>query len=398
MLAGLDSLDAVPPLSDPALTAEQLLAAPSSTVPDVALPPAEALEAMASEAPADTSAPAIDAPASMTPTGDAPVPDEPASSRPTGPRPRRSRETVYGRRGAATTDTPMKTEKPIITRPGSRTETPAEDAPVFDAIDGGQESRSAFDEEFRLDADAPAAPDPADELVHEPTPPVEYAHDSQVVAPATGGLSWKMLAVGVGLGLLVGAPGGYFARGTSQPPAAVVAQAPAATTTQNLATQTPAATPSATSAPATATPAPVTPAIPAAATPAPAEPKSVAHEPAAAPQTKQAPRTKAAARKDTAAEPAAPAATAKAARPTKPQAVADGVLVVSSRPVGAIVLLDGRSVGTTPLTLPVVAAGTHTVKLEIDGICPLDEVHQSYRKSTQSCDGVARAAAWRVGV
>jgi hypothetical protein len=57
---------------------------------------------------------------------------------------------------------------------------------------------------------------------------------------------------------------------------------------------------------------------------------------------------------------------AKAAAPTaaKPES---GSLVVESRPSGASVYLDGRRVGTTPLTLDTIKAGQYTIGLDIDG-------------------------------
>jgi hypothetical protein len=83
-----------------------------------------------------------------------------------------------------------------------------------------------------------------------------------------------------------------------------------------------------------------------------------------------APAAKPAAAKPAAPKPAdkKPAAVAKAAPPrAKEPATFVGSLVVVSRPTGATVSLDGRVVGTTPLTLPEVAAGSHAVKLELDG-------------------------------
>lgn len=62
---------------------------------------------------------------------------------------------------------------------------------------------------------------------------------------------------------------------------------------------------------------------------------------------------------------AAPAAT-PAAAPTTP-----GSLVVESRPAGARVILDGRDVGRTPLTLPGVATGAHAVRIELQGYLPI---------------------------
>ena len=99
---------------------------------------------------------------------------------------------------------------------------------------------------------------------------------------------------------------------------------------------------------------------------------STARKPATA---KKPGATKPVAAKPAAAKPAAPkpadkkpAAVAKAAPPrTQEPATFVGSLVVVSRPTGATVSLDGRVVGTTPLTLPEVAAGSHAVKLELDG-------------------------------
>lgn len=47
-----------------------------------------------------------------------------------------------------------------------------------------------------------------------------------------------------------------------------------------------------------------------------------------------------------------------------------GSLMVDSRPAGARVLVDGKLVGTTPLLLDSVAAGEHTVRLDLDGFQP----------------------------
>jgi hypothetical protein len=44
-----------------------------------------------------------------------------------------------------------------------------------------------------------------------------------------------------------------------------------------------------------------------------------------------------------------------------------GWLVIDSRPTGAHVFLDGRQIGTTPLSIGEVAAGEHAVRLELDG-------------------------------
>ncbi len=66
----------------------------------------------------------------------------------------------------------------------------------------------------------------------------------------------------------------------------------------------------------------------------------------------------------------APAAGAAGAPPPAPPvraASGPGPLRVDSRPVGASVYLDGRLVGVTPLSLPAVPAGEHTIRLQLDG-------------------------------
>jgi len=70
-------------------------------------------------------------------------------------------------------------------------------------------------------------------------------------------------------------------------------------------------------------------------------------------------------------EPAAPAAPAPAAPAPSTPAVTTGSLYVDSRPRGASVSVDGRSAGQTPLTLPDVTAGTHVVRIEMEGKKPV---------------------------
>jgi hypothetical protein len=42
-------------------------------------------------------------------------------------------------------------------------------------------------------------------------------------------------------------------------------------------------------------------------------------------------------------------------------------LIVESRPAGAAVYLNGRRIGTTPMTLESVPTGSHALRLELDG-------------------------------
>ncbi len=60
---------------------------------------------------------------------------------------------------------------------------------------------------------------------------------------------------------------------------------------------------------------------------------------------------------------------ARAARPTPP--VTTATLVIESRPSGASITLDGKPVGTTPLTLESIAPGKHSVRLELIGHLPV---------------------------
>jgi hypothetical protein len=70
-----------------------------------------------------------------------------------------------------------------------------------------------------------------------------------------------------------------------------------------------------------------------------------------------------------------PLAKAAAATPAPPKPAAPvkgagefvGSVFVETRPVGARVFIDGREVGTSPVDVPGVAAGSHVVRLELKG-------------------------------
>jgi serine/threonine-protein kinase len=79
----------------------------------------------------------------------------------------------------------------------------------------------------------------------------------------------------------------------------------------------------------------------------------------------------------TAAQPAATLTLrlARAAAPTPPRAAAaagrqTASLLVESRPDGASVIVDGKRVGTTPISIPSLAIGAHAVRLEMAGYRP----------------------------
>jgi hypothetical protein len=65
-----------------------------------------------------------------------------------------------------------------------------------------------------------------------------------------------------------------------------------------------------------------------------------------------------------------PAAAAAAPARTRKPVVFEGALSVASRPPGARVFLDRRPVGTTPMSLSQVSAGSHVVRLELAGYLP----------------------------
>jgi hypothetical protein len=67
-----------------------------------------------------------------------------------------------------------------------------------------------------------------------------------------------------------------------------------------------------------------------------------------------------------------PAAPDVPEKPPQSGAVAGsfGAVSFASRPPGATVIVDGRSVGTTPVRVPSLTAGSHRVRLERDGYHP----------------------------
>jgi len=59
-----------------------------------------------------------------------------------------------------------------------------------------------------------------------------------------------------------------------------------------------------------------------------------------------------------------------------------GSLVLESRPTGATAFVDGKPVGTTPLTMPEMKAGDHTVRFEL-------EEHRSWTASIKVVGGTS---------
>ncbi len=64
---------------------------------------------------------------------------------------------------------------------------------------------------------------------------------------------------------------------------------------------------------------------------------------------------------------AVPIAAAPEAAPAAPAAALNGRLTIRSTPVGAMVEVDGRNIGTTPLALSGMGRGVHSVRVSLDG-------------------------------
>jgi hypothetical protein len=77
--------------------------------------------------------------------------------------------------------------------------------------------------------------------------------------------------------------------------------------------------------------------------------------------------------------PARPTNTASAPREGASSSFA-GTIYVDSRPRGARVLIDGRPMGTTPVSIPDIPIGSHVVRLEL-------EDHRTWTTSTRVAAG-----------
>jgi len=235
------------------------------------------------------------------------------------------------------------------------------------------------------------------EEVPMPSPPAMSTGPDRPFAPPPSGrgtasfgrprlpLSW-LLAMLL-LGVLGGFVGGYLLgsgdhRGASPAGDAKLPETEAAPSAEAARQSEPPAPPAAVAPPPTTASQP----SPAGGAPKPiARPAGAATPPAAGASTPALPATK-----KPAAKPAPPPASRRRSsapapsRPARPSTAAaapaseaagrsarfEGSLVVISRPPGAMVRLDGRAVGKTPLTLSAIGAGSHAVRIELDGYRP----------------------------
>ena len=205
-----------------------------------------------------------------------------------------------------------------------------------------------------------------------PIPPVMPRHDPGLAPRRTRFPVSSLLAMLL-LGIVAGFIGGYLV-GRSEPSAAVSSEAPASESSNAPASEV-------------TRPEPVTPAPPAAQagtdrrqgrveelSPAPQAGADATQgrveEPPPAPVPSAgataAPPARVPSRTSAARRPAPPAAN----RDEEPDGPFEAPLSVISRPPGALVRLDGRAVGKTPLRLSAIRAGAHVVRLELNGYLP----------------------------
>ncbi len=240
-------------------------------------------------------------------------------------------------------------EVPVVRRVSSEP-TPAEEPvqPTLRLDDPGEAPDAAGD---------PAAPGYS--------PPAEPAVEHRARRVGLASLLGMLL-----IGFLLGIPAGYLMAPKASPEPALSGVKPALPAPPEGAAGQPAAAPAsavpAPQPPTSDTPTP-TPPVKAAATPPPAA--AVAATPvkkAAPPAAPRQPAKSDAARGAAAAATAGQPATARKTAPTT-HATFQGGLVIVSRPDGASVSIDGRPVGTTPLTMQALTAGSHAVRLELAG-------------------------------
>jgi hypothetical protein len=166
------------------------------------------------------------------------------------------------------------------------------------------------------------------------------------------GLSpWFAVAFGLVVGILIGFASGYRV-GLTENLESAKATDPAPTGPETVAPSSQTFSESPVAEPAPLNPDPVVAPAPA---PTPPSPRVTTERPAP-------PRT----------APAEPAPRRTAARPAPPRTApaepapsGPGAVEVLSRPAGAQIILDGQLVGRTPLTIPDVTAGAHTIRLDL---------------------------------
>jgi eukaryotic-like serine/threonine-protein kinase len=223
--------------------------------------------------------------------------------------------------------------------------------PIKDlTLRGSEPSLSRDEEPARSDAEPPARVAPpvrVDRVEH----PINLV-PPESLSPARSAVWPLSLALLVGLAL--GFAGGYWLGQSDQRREQMSASADRPTIAE---TEVPLKTEPA---PPAAAPPPVT------APPSTAPP--VAEPPATVPPATARPEAAPPAAKPPPARPAAPPPVAEDSKPAETATVArTGRITVRTTPAGARVTIDGKEVGKSPLTIPNLARGTHTVRVIRDG-------------------------------
>jgi serine/threonine protein kinase len=202
---------------------------------------------------------------------------------------------------------------------------------------------------------------PAKPVERKPEPLADFRQSVEAVPSSRSRSIAGPVAAALVAGMALGFAGGYAVSMRDRP------TPPSQEAAQTQATAPPAASPAVTRREATdvtvADPPKPTPSVP----PRSAAPKAETAAPSAAVSKSERRTTPSASSRQTAPRTArAPEhATAAPASGTAGRFV--GALHVESRPDGARVFLDGRLIGTTPMSIPGISAGEHAIRLERDG-------------------------------
>jgi serine/threonine-protein kinase len=238
--------------------------------------------------------------------------------------------------------------------------TPVASTPASESAASVTPPRSIAPSPVRRVAKEPSEPsEPSEPRAVRPAPPPMRVSPPPVIVPVRGPFPWAAVIAAAVAGSAVTGVIGYRI-GLGQRPTPVLDSAALSTASSASATPQPPPGTDVTVPPPLTAPPPVTAAQSGApaggsATPPAATPPSAATP---APEAKPAPPP--------ASSSAASHAPSRASSTAKP-ASTSGSLLVETRPAGARVVLDGKSLGVTPLTIPDVHVGKHPLRIERSG-------------------------------
>jgi serine/threonine-protein kinase len=258
----------------------------------------------------------------------------------------------------------LKIEAPTVEAP--TVEAPKVEAPAVSKQDAEPEpfiDRKVIEEKIEPSVDlALRSAEPSLSRGEDPAPPVRVEHPINLVPPEPLGPArsavWP-LSLALLVGVALGFAGGYWLGQSDSRREQMSASADRATLAETEVPLKTESAPPAVAPPAAAPPVSEPPAVPPpAAVPPVTERSSDAGPAVAKPTPKPAPPA-----------PVRSATPPPAAEPPKPaEPVAQtGRITVRTTPAGARVTIDGKDVGKSPLTVPNLARGTHTVRVMRDG-------------------------------